>query len=170
MVRPAASVVALATCLLAFLGSSGGNASRSQVPDVVGVQAGAFSAVVKWHVDDSARVVVEVGTDDRYGIWSPTSFARGPETDRTSLSGLEPATTYRFRVVARWRNCARGETTAVFRTDPWPSSLSASATPAPGAATNTDPLSPFVITPTPPAGVTPGSPTPPSSSIPAVPS
>ena len=43
--------------------------------------------------------------DDRYGIWSPTTRRpRRADVDRTTLAGLEPATTYRFRVVARWRN------------------------------------------------------------------
>ena len=170
MLRPAVPVIALAMLLLASLVSSGANASRSQVPDVVGVSTGSFSAVVKWQVDDTPRVVVEVGTDDRYGGWSPTSVTRGADTQRTTLSGLEPATTYRYRVVARWRTGIRAETKGSFRTDPWPSSLAASATPSADATNSTDPLSPFVITPTPPPGVTPGSATPPSNSIPAVPS
>jgi hypothetical protein len=166
MLRPAALVIALS--ILASLASAGANASRSQVPDVLGVQEGAFSAVVKWRVDDSARVVVEVGTDERYGIWSPSSFARDAGIQKTSLTGLEPATTYRFRVVARWRNGFRSEAKGSFRTDPWPGSLSASVTPAAVTATSSDPLSPFVITPTPPPGVNPGT-TPPSPSIPALP-
>lgn len=171
MLRPAAPVIALAICLLAALVSSGANASRSQVPDVIAVSTGSFSAVVKWHVDDSARVVVEVGTDDRYGVWSPTTVTRGDDTEKTTLSGLEPATNYRYRVVARWRTGFRAETKGAFRTDPWPSSLLASATPSTAAATGgSDPRNPFVITPTPPPGVNPGSPTPPTGSIPALPS
>jgi hypothetical protein len=169
MLRPAAPVIALAMCFLAFLLSSGANASRPDVPDVVNVSTGSFSAVVKWHVDDSARVVVQVGTDERYGIWSPTTITRGADTEKTTLTGLEPATTYRYSVVARWRNGFRAETKGSFRTDAWPGSLSASATPSADATTSTsDPLSPWVITPTPPPGVNPGSGgSPPSSSIPA---
>jgi hypothetical protein len=167
MLRPAAPAIALALCLLAALGSSGANASRPQAPDVVGVQSGPFSAVVKWRVEDSARVVVEVGTDERYGIWSPTTVARDARVDKTTLSGLEPATTYRYRVVARWRSGMRGEAKGSFRTDPWPSSLSATATPAAGVKAASDPLSPFVITPAPPPGVNPGpTPSPPSGSVP----
>jgi hypothetical protein len=170
MLRPAAPVIALALCLLAALGSTGANASRSDVPDVLGVSTGSFSAVVRWHVDDTARVMIEVGTDERYGVWSPTTVTRGDDTEKTTLSGLEPATTYRFRVVARWRTGFRAETKGTFRTDPWPSSLLASAAPSAATAASADPRNPFVITPTPPPGVTPGSPTPPSGSIPAVPS
>jgi hypothetical protein len=120
------------------------------------VQAGAFSAVVKWHVEEAARVVVEVGTDDRYGIWSPTSVARGELTDRTTLTGLEPATTYRFRVVARWRNGARGEDRGTFRTDPWPASLSATANPAEVESSNSGALAPFILNPALPPKVVPG--------------
>ena len=169
MRRPAATVIALALCLLAALGSAGANASRFDVPTVLGVQAGAFSAVVKWRVDDAARVVVEVGADERYGVWSPTTVTQDVAAGRTTLTGLEPATTYRFRVVARWRNGTRAESKGSFRTDAWPSSLSATVAPAAASSSSSDPLSPFVITPAVPpglAGGSTGSPSP-SSSIPS---
>jgi hypothetical protein len=166
MLRSAAPAIALALCLLAALGTSGANASRPQAPDVVGVQTGPFSAVVKWRVEDAARVVVEAGTDDRFGIWSPTTVTREAGLEKTALTDLEPATTYRYRVAARWRNGMKGETTGSFRTDPWPSSLAATVARAPGSGAGVDPLSPFVITPTPPPGVDPGSASP-SSSLPA---
>jgi hypothetical protein len=76
MLRTAVPSVGLVLCLAAALGSAGARASRPNVPSLVEVQAGAFAAVVKWHVDEPARVVVEVGTDERYGIWSPTTTAR----------------------------------------------------------------------------------------------
>jgi hypothetical protein len=170
MLRPAAPVIALAMCLLAFLVSSGANASHPQVPDLLGVSTGSFSAVVKWHVDDTARVVVEVGTDDRYGIWSPTTVTRGADTQKTTLTGLEPATAYRYRIDVRWRSGFRASATGSFRTDPWPTSLTANAAPPANAAASTDPLTPFIITPAPPPGVNPGTTAPPTSSIPALPS
>ena len=73
------------------------------VPDVVSVEPHPFSAVVKWSVPEGARVVLEVGLDDRYGIWSPATVANAELTARTTLTGLEPATSYRFRVVVRGR-------------------------------------------------------------------
>jgi hypothetical protein len=130
MRRRSAALVLLALFMAGILASTGANASRSPVPDVVGVQAGSFSAVVKWQVPESARVVVEVGPDDRYGIWSPTTIANGALVGRTTLTDLEPATTYRFRVLARWRTGMRAETRGSFRTDPWPSAVAASASPS----------------------------------------
>jgi hypothetical protein len=156
MLRRSAALATLALCAVAVLASGGVQAARNPAPSVVGVQAGAFSAVVKWHVEEAARVVVEVGTDDRYGIWSPTSVARGELTDRTTLTGLEPATTYRFRVVARWRNGARGEDRGTFRTDPWPASLSATANPAEVESSNSGALAPFILNPALPPKVVPG--------------
>ena len=107
--------------------------------------------MVKWHVDGPTRLVVEVGTDDRYGIWSPTTVVYGERTDKTALTGLEPATTYRFRLVGRTRAGMRVETRGSFRTDPWPASLAATVTAA-AAKTSNDPRSPFVIPPAQPPG------------------
>jgi hypothetical protein len=153
MLRPAAPTVALFVCLLAALGSAGARAARPSGLDLLGVQAGPFSAVVRWHVDEPARMVVEVGTDDRYGVWSPTTMAPRDKTDKTTLTGLEPATTYRFRLVARDRSGMRSEVRGSFRTDPWPGSLAATVTPSAAAKNSGDSLSPFIIPPaTPPGG------------------
>ncbi len=96
-----------------------------------------FSAVVKWHVPDAARVVLEVGVDDRYGIWSPTTVTRG-DVDRShdARRSRAGARQYRFRVVARWRNGMTAEARGSFRTDPWPGSTAASSRrPSTGGAT-----------------------------------
>jgi hypothetical protein len=146
MLQRSAALALLAFAALITLASGGVQAARIPVVTAVSVQTAPFSAVVKWRVEEAARVVVEVGTDDRYGIWSPTTTARRDTTDRTTLAGLEPATTYRFRVVARWRNGARTEDRGTFRTDPWPNSLAASVTPAP-AESNTGSLAPFILNP-----------------------
>ena len=125
MLALAAPVALLALSAFCVLASTGAPASRNPAPDVVSVETYPFSAVVKWSVPDTARVVLEVGVDDRYGIWSPTTAARGALTARTTLAGLEPATTYRFRVVARWRTGLTAEARGAFRTDPWPGSTAA---------------------------------------------
>ena len=127
MRRRSAFLLLLAFAAFAALVSGGANASKTPEPDVVEIQTGAFSAIVKWHVADGARLIVEVGVDDRYGIWSPTTVVPKAQSGRTTLTGLEPATSYKFRILARWRTGMRGETRGSFRTDPWPSAVAASA-------------------------------------------
>jgi hypothetical protein len=171
MLRRSAALSLLALSAFCALASSGANATRTPVPDVVSVETYPFSAVVKWSVPDAARVVLEVGVDDRYGIWSPTTAARAELTSRTTLAGLEPATSYRFRVVARWRNGLTAEAHGSFRTDPWPGSTAASAVPAAAQASSGagGGGSPFVLPPALPPGVNPTQPTtaPGSTSLPA---
>ena len=113
--------------------------------------------------------MVEVGPDERYGIWSTTSLARAAETGRTTLSGLEPATTYRFRVLARWRNGMRAEARGSFRTDPWPHSAAASAVPTPADGSSGSGSSPFVLPPKLPPGMSPTGPPPPGGLPPGTP-
>ena len=103
MLRRSVALALPVLSVLCALASSGANATRAPAPDIVSVDAYPFSAVVKWHVPEAARVVLEVGLDDRFGIWSPTTTAQDAGTQRTTLAGLEPATSYRFPVVARWR-------------------------------------------------------------------
>ncbi len=152
---------------LGALALGGAQAARSPAVSVVSVQAAPFSAVVKWHAEQAARVVLEVGLDDRYGIWSATKVTHGALTDRTTLAGLEPATTYRFRVVARWRNGMRAEDRGSFRTDSWPGSVAATVAPTP-ADTTASGTSPFILNPAVPPGVNPGA-TPPTGSTPTPP-
>jgi hypothetical protein len=159
MLRHSAALVLLALSAVAALASSGASATRAPVPDIVSVETYPFSAVVKWRVPDAGRVVLEVGVDDRYGIWSPTTVAHSALTARTTLAGLEPATTYRFRVVTRWRNGMTAEAHGSFRTGAWPGATAASAIPAAADATATSGGgSPFVLPPSLPPGVTPGQP------------
>jgi glycosyl hydrolase family 42 (putative beta-galactosidase) len=171
MLRRSAALSLLALSAFGALASSGANATRTPVPDVVSVETYPFSAVVKWRVPDAARVVLEVGVDDRYGLWSPTTSARGELTSRTTLAGLEPATSYKFRVVARWRSGMTAETRGAFRTDPWPGSTAATAVPTAAQAGGSDGGgSPFILPPTqPPPGVTPTQPTTPPGSSPLPP-
>jgi hypothetical protein len=160
MLRRSAALSLLALGAFCTLAASGAPASRP-MPDVVSVETYPFSAVVKWSVPDAARVVLEVGVDDRYGIWSPTTAARSAQTSRTTLAGLEPATSYRFRLVARWRNGMTAEQRGSFRTDPWPGSTAATAVPAAAEARTGGGGaggSPFVLPPALPPGVTPTQP------------
>jgi hypothetical protein len=160
MLRRSAALATLALCVAAILASGGVQAARSPVPTALGVQTAPFAAVVRWRVPEAARVVVEVGVDERYGIWSPTTVVRGETTDRTALTGLEPATAYRYRVVARFGNGAKAEDRGSFRTDPWPTSLSATVTPAPADTTSSTSLAPFITNPALPPKVSPTTGTP----------
>ena len=167
LLRRSAALLLLALGASGALASAGANA-RAPVPDAVGVETNPYSAVVKWKVSEPARIVVEVGIDDRYGIWSPTTMAHDAQTGRTTLTGLEPATSYRFRVVARWRSGGLSEARGSFRTDPWPGSIAASAEPTSiGGATPSGSASPFVLPPALPPGVKPGANSPPTSSLPS---
>ena len=156
MRRRTAPLLLLALPALAALATTGANAARPPAPEVVGVQAEAFSAVVRWRISDSARIVVEVGLDERYGIWSQTEIAKANEVGKTTLTGLEPATTYRYQVTARLRTGMKTEDRGTFRTDPWPVSISASATPTAGAGSASGSQSPFVLPPPTRPGGTPG--------------
>jgi hypothetical protein len=175
MLRRAAPLLLFVLLAVPALSSSGANATRTPVPEILDVEAKPFSAIVKWRVTDPGRIVLEVGLDERYGIWSPTTAARGPLTTKTTFTGLEPATTYRFRVLARWRNGFRTEAKGVFRTDPWPHAPAATAVPAaadPAASgSGSGSGSPFILPPALPPGVTPappsGQPSSPSGSVPS---
>jgi hypothetical protein len=172
LLRRSAALSLLALSSFGALASSGAKATRTPTPDVVSVEAYPFSAVVKWNVPDAAKVVLEVGVDDRYGIWSPTTIARTELTARTTLAGLEPATQYRFRVVARWRNGTKAEARGSFRTDAWPGSTAATAVPAVAQAGGSDGGgggggSPYVLPPPAPPGANPTQPTAPPSSNPS---
>jgi hypothetical protein len=159
MLRRSAALVLLCLSAFAALASSGANATRTSVPDIVSVETHPFSAIVKWRVPDAGRVVLEVGVDDRYGIWSPTTVAQSALTSRTTLAGLEPATSYRFRVVTRWRNGMTAEARGSFRTSAWPGATAASAVPSAADVTAaTGGGSPFVLPPSLPPGVTPTQP------------
>ena len=166
MLRRRAVLTLLVLSPIAALASSGANANRSVVPDVVSIETHPFSAVVRWSVPEAGRVVLEVGVDERYGIWSPATVAHSALTTRTTLAGLEPATTYRFRVVARWRNGMKSDARGSFRTSPWPGSTAATAVPAAADVKIGSSGSPFVLPPALPPGVAPSPTPPPSGALP----
>ena len=70
------ALIATAGFQLAF----GGLAPTGPVQGV-SVQSGENSAVVTWNVTDvPAKVVVEYGVDNRYGVWSDTTTTGGAST------------------------------------------------------------------------------------------
>ena len=109
--------VVVVTAASALVGVSGSGSLAGTPPVVIdGVSAGSFSAVVRWHVDRPARVVVVyglAGTDAQ--VWSKGVVAARAGAGETRLSALEPGGTYTFSVIAtagpaRWD--AQGSVTA----------------------------------------------------------
>jgi hypothetical protein len=82
---------------------------------VTAVEASSNGATVRWQASGPAAVLVEWGVDERYGVWSRRTSAGRTGVGRSALFGLEPDTTYRYRVVARSRG-ERAETTGSFTT------------------------------------------------------
>ncbi len=109
-------VVAALAALCA--GGGAGAAGRAELAvAVTGVEARSSSAAVLWQVSTPATVRVEYGLGEDYGVWSrPTRAARGGP-GRTLLAGLEPLTTYRFRVTAR-SGRRQAQTSGTFTTGP----------------------------------------------------
>ena len=95
---------------------------------ITSVKPGPSSAVVGWTVDMPSKVVVQYGVDSRFGVWSAPAALTSPGSGATTLTGLEPATTYQFRVVT---SAGQGFATAdgSFRTGPLPVNPQASITP-----------------------------------------
>jgi hypothetical protein len=95
---------------------------------VSAVDANAFGATVKWRTSRPAVVVAAWGTGDELALWSPPARAARNGAGRSALPALEPATTYRVRLVARSAGAqATAETT--FRTAALPPWIGATTTP-----------------------------------------
>jgi hypothetical protein len=96
-----ALVVMLALVAAAGLGLASGGINPTGPLQGVSVQPGENSAVVTWSVTDvPATVAVEYGVDNRYGVWSETTAVLSARTGQTTLTGLEPGTTYQFHILA----------------------------------------------------------------------
>jgi hypothetical protein len=126
MLRAAGITLLLTLCAgIATIDGSLSDARASQsayTVSVSSVDAGPQSAVVSWRVSAAGRVIVEVGADERYGVWSQSTTVNDAGAGRTTLTGLEPNTAYRFRVAARL-GTDPVYATGSFRTAPWPASL-----------------------------------------------
>ena len=95
-----ALLLVLGIVAVAGLGLASGVAQTTGALDGVSVQAGENTATVNWKVTEvPAKVVVEYGVDNRYGVWSETTAVLEPRSGQTTLTGLEPATSYAYRVV-----------------------------------------------------------------------
>lgn len=97
-------------------------------PTVAGptVSPGPFSASIGWTMDSAGSVSVEYGVDERYGVWADPVTTTEPGAGAVTLTGLEPATRYAFRLTAKSRPIVgRTVVAGSFVTAPYPSSASA---------------------------------------------
>jgi hypothetical protein len=122
------SSVALAVAAAALLGGSAGAARSGLSVAVTGVEAGPFSATVRWQVSEPASVVVEYGPTDAYGAWSRRSASGPDRVGKSALASLEPRREYRFRVIARTKR-ERVEVAGGLTTKPLPPWVGAGVTP-----------------------------------------
>ncbi len=102
-------------------GTAGAGRAAELSVAVVGVEPQTSSAAVRWQVSGPAAVVVEYGLIEGYGVWSRPVHVRRAGAGTIRLPGLEPQTTYRFRVIAR-QGGRRAEVGGTFTTraiPPW---------------------------------------------------
>ncbi len=123
----AVSLVVLASVAALLVGSAGAARSGLSVA-VTGVEAGPFSATVRWQVSEPASVVVEYGPTDAYGAWSRRSASGPDRVGKSGLASLEPRREYRFRVIARTKR-ERVEVGGALTTKPLPPWVGAGVTP-----------------------------------------
>jgi hypothetical protein len=97
-----------------------------QVVTGASVSANSFTAEVSWSVAAPARIVVEYGVDERYGVWSATAVTAGAASGSTPLVGLEPNTQYHYRLLARTGDQTASELRGAFRTGAMPLQVTAS--------------------------------------------
>jgi len=115
--RSLAAALLAAASLAGTAGAAAERGSAQLAVSVLGVEPRSSSAAVRWQVSGPATVLVEYGLDEEYGVWAKPVRARRAGAGRTLLAGLEPLTTYRFRVVAR-AGAGRAEATGTFITGP----------------------------------------------------
>ena len=104
---PRASRLSLAlVVMLALIAAAGFELASGGLEPIgtlqgVSVQPGGNSAVVTWKVTDvPAKVAVEYGVDNRYGVWSETTAVLEARSGQTTLTGLEPGTSYQSHIMA----------------------------------------------------------------------
>ncbi len=89
--------VALFVLLITLWGAQARAGGLTVVP--TSVEPRSSSAAIAWQASGPARVVLEYGLTDEYGVWSKPT-ARTATGGRVLLAGLEPGTAYRFRIDA----------------------------------------------------------------------
>src|SRR6478672_7313464 len=126
--------ISVSAALVLVLATAAGIASPARALNgpqrltITAVKAGGSSATVSWAVDMPAKVVVQYGVDNRFGVWSTTTTISNAGGGTSTLTGLEPSHNYVFRVVS---DAGQGFATVdgSFSTGGYPANPSASITP-----------------------------------------
>lgn len=124
------AVGVLALQLAALVPAAAPSASSPPLAiSVVGIDASAFGATVRWRASGPATVVAAWGSADELAVWSRPAIAARNGTGRSALTSLEPATTYRVRLAARAAGSAQATAEASFKTPALPPWIGATTTP-----------------------------------------
>ena len=105
---------AAATVVLAASPAASGGRSAALTIAATSVQARSSSAAIGWQASATAKVVVAYGLTDDFGVWSKPQLGR---SGQALLAGLEPNTTYRYRLIAG-TGSSRAESRGTFTTGP----------------------------------------------------
>ncbi len=112
MIRVLAAAAAMVV-LVASPSASGGR-STSLTVAATSVQPRSSSAAIGWQASAAAKVVVSYGLTGDYGVWTKAQLGR---SGQALLAGLEPNTTYVFRLIAT-TGSSRAESRGTFTTGP----------------------------------------------------
>jgi hypothetical protein len=105
---------AAATVVLAASPAASGGRGAALTIAATSVQARSSSAAIAWQTSATAKVVVTYGLTDDFGVWSKPQLGTAGQA---LLAGLEPNTTYLFRLIAG-SGSARAESRGTFTTGP----------------------------------------------------
>lgn len=115
---------AAATVVLAASPAASGGRSAELTVVATSVQARSSSAAIGWQANTTAKVAVAYGLTDDFGVWTKPQVGK---SGQALLAGLEPNTTYRFRLIAR-TGASRAESRGTLTTGPIASWTTATTT------------------------------------------
>ena len=105
---------AAATLVLAASPTAAGDRGAVLTVAATSLQARSSSAAIAWQASATAQVVVAYGLTDDFGVWTKPQLGR---SGQALLAGLEPNTTYRYRLIAG-TGPTRAESRGSFTTGP----------------------------------------------------
>ena len=105
---------AAAVLVLAASPTAAGGRGAALTVAATSVQARSSSAAIAWQASATAKVVVAYGLTDDFGVWSKPQLGT---SGQALLAGLEPNTTYRYRLIAG-SGASRAESRGSFTTGP----------------------------------------------------
>jgi hypothetical protein len=143
LLRPLAAALILGCTGLASW-STATAAPTAPALTIASTSTTSFTARLTWDVDRAARVVVALGAGTEPAVWSDVVVAPAAGRFTSSLSPLEPATTYTALVTATSGGGRQSTAETSFRTGPMPRIAKSRVTPL-GLKVNTRPLFPRML-------------------------